>query len=283
MTHYPSLHTFSFYKTSLLGVTLILASIPFLAFPIQVLMFFMVNGHFFGALYSIWKSKKFTLLYGISLCLIAIFSFILGFKILPVTVLIFTAHILFFIHFFYDEYFLQGESPSFSNLISICTPSILYAIFLINDFYKFDMAFSEFVLLAAAFLLLELIYTKTFSWFLIYTKFLTVFLLYAIAIGESVFFVSRAFLLFHYLFWFVYPVYKLRAAKPSSALNLGVIVAVLTFVTGTVFLTKIFLIDGTITQVSIQYFQVLSMIHILTTAPFGYLFGLQKPLPYARA
>lgn len=83
--------------------------------------------------------------------------------------------------------------------------------------------------------------------------------------------------MFHYFFWFVYPVYKLHKYKRSERDGFIMLLVILL---GTSFYLAITNshFSPEILQVGIKTFLVATIVHILSTAPFAGALGLKQPL-----
>ncbi len=203
-----------------------------------------------------------------------------AFKVASFKVVVFVGSLLFTFHFLFDEFELQEEKKNLHNILSSVNPAILVILFLLNDFLSLGISFNIFAIIAGSLFLVEILLFKEVNWFFIQTKILTLFVLTAIYIGKATTFVFSIFLLAHYFFWFIYPVYKLHKYKREE--RDGFIMALILLVMSSLFIysSRIWTEVDDLGEIATRGFYVASTIHILTTAPFAYYFGLARPKKY---
>ncbi len=279
--HLPR-NNFSFFK--IISGTLFLflaASFPLLAGLSFLGALAVGRAHSLGAWLGMWRAGKFTPKYIVWMILLTLVVSFWGFTLVSFTVLSFVTFVLFTLHFIFDEFELQEEKRSFVNILSSLNPTILVLLFLVTDFLKLWhlVGFSFFISLALMLLAVEMINLKEINWFFVQTKVLTLYILYAIFAGISSSAVLGVFLMFHYFFWFIYPVYKLHKYKREE--RDGFIMILLILVSSSVYfaVTRFSYVDEVFNLV-VKAFLVGTIIHVLSTAPFAYLFGLPKSKSY---
>lgn len=257
-----------------------------LVLPPSIIFMFMVfvaipigRSHSLGAWLGMWRAGKLSWVFVFYIIFVLISIYILFFKIIPTGTAVFISQLLFIVHFIFDEFELQEEKKILSSVFLSFTPAILSIIFITQGFFGIKTDFSLFFLIALMLFTIELLFLKEINWFFVDTKVLSFFVLAAIYLGKTPHFIFITFLAFHYFFWFIYPVYKLHKYKREE--RDGFIMALLIIVFSSIFLysgTPFVLSSNNLTFLKIFY--AASTVHILTTAPFAYLFGFPRPKKY---
>jgi hypothetical protein len=271
------LDTFSFFKF-IISFFILLFALLFPVVGIITLVILIVGrAHTLGAWMAMWRAGKLTWEYLFWVVVImAAFSY-WGFAVASLEVFGFVAYALFAIHFMFDEFDLQEEKRTHGNILSSLTPFFLTIILLISQFTSTVVPMVILVSIAFAAAVIELLFVKEINWFFFHTKVLTIFILGAASASLSAAFILNVFLLSHYLFWFIYPVYKLhkykREERDSFIMMLLIIVGLSIFI----YSSKIWGGEENI-ELTQRSFYLASIVHVLLTAPFGYLFGLPRPI-----
>ena len=193
-------------------------------------------------------------------------------------------YLLFSFHFLYDEFVLQQEERILSNLFSALAPFGLITLYLLSEFFNLHTAFGTFLLIGATALVLEALYVREVNWFIIQTKLLSIFILSSIYLRISPYSVVNVFIISHYFFWFIYPVYKLHKYKPSERDGLIIvllILAVSSLYSSTTSVTAVNQLGSL--DIFTRLFFTGTIIHIFTTAPFAYFMGMPKSVPLPSA
>jgi hypothetical protein len=276
-------NSFSFFKivvgTSFFLVVACFNQIAALAFISATLV---GRAHSLGAWLAMWRAKKLTLKYVAWMLFLALVISFWGTQIVPLVTLAFVTHILFTFHFIFDEFDLQEESRSTHNLVSSINPALIIILCLCRDYFNLTsvLNFNFFIILAATLLVIELIYVQEINWFFVQTKVLTLFALLTIYVGVKGSVLLGVFLIFHYFFWFIYPVYKLHKYKREE--RDGLIFILLLIVSSNFYISGNSEILGeTFFDLALRVFYIGTIVHIFSTAPFGYFFGLERPKVYA--
>ncbi len=235
------------------------------------------KAHLLGAWLAMWRSNKLNWRYAIWMTILIICISFWGITSDPSMHLLGLVTYLFFtFHFFFDEFDLQETTRTLSNVIVSISPAFIVLLLLLNDFLALGIHNITFYSIALVFLFIEFIYVREITWFIIHMKFLLVFVLTAIYFGIPANIILNTFLVFHYLFWFIYPVYKLHKYKRED--RDGLIIILLLLVATSVYFAPAIKSYGVETlNLAQRIFLVGTIVHVLSTAPFGYLFGLPKP------
>lgn len=271
------LRTFSVSKIILGSIFLLFCILFPKSYPYILLGIFLSGiAHMLGAWISMWKAKKLNWKYITWMIFLMFFVGFVGFKLDP-KLFIFIGNMLFAFHFLYDEFDLQEELRSSSNLIAVINPTILIVISLCKDFFSLHWFTFNYLIIFALFIsIIEYIFfIKKVNLFFIHTKILAFFVLLALFLGHNSIYIMSVFLLYHYIFWFIYPVYKLHLYKRDERDGL---IMILLLITAAYFYSVITAEPSTLNvlkPITITFYG--TIIHILSTAPFGYLFGLPRP------
>ena len=272
--------TFSFFKFASGTIFLIIA----LFSPLVAIYSFFValtvgRAHGLGAWLAMWRAGKLNWKYVSWMTVIILMTSFWGLKLVSSTTLLFVTYFFFAIHFFFDEFDLQEETRTMRNILSGISPLLLVCLFLIQGFLGIHIPLPVFVAIAMTFVALEMIHLQEVNWFFLHTKILAAFILASMYLGSSAKNILDIFLVFHYFFWFAYPVYKLHKYKPAERDGF-IMMLVLLIGAGIYFATTRSSYGPDVLQFSIRIFMVGTLIHIFSTAPFGYMFGLPKPKAY---
>ncbi len=274
--HLPT-NNFAFFKTVSGSAFLATA----LAFPILATYSFIIalavgKAHILGAWFAMWRSGKLNWKYVSWMCVLSVIVAFSGLKLIPsLLVLGFITQIFFSFHFLFDEFDLGEEERTLPNVVSSFGPSVLMFLALSKEFFQLNINIDIFLVIAAVFLAIEFLYTKKVTWFFVHTKALTLFVLLALFTGMSATSVLHIFLIFHYFFWFIYPVYKIHKYKPEE--RDGFIMILIMIVSTSVYFAVTRNSYGEeVYSLAVRAFYIGTIVHILSTAPFGYLFGLPQ-------
>jgi hypothetical protein len=239
--------------------------------------------HTVGAWIGMWKAGKLTKKYVAWMFVLTLLVSYWGTTMVSLPLLALIANLMFLFHFLFDEYDIQEESRNKLNLISGMTPGVLGSIFLLSDYFNFkDVFFFEiYGIIFIAFLLIELLYVKQIGWFFVQSKIFSMFILFAIFTEMKSGVAFLIFLIYHYIFWFIYPVYKLHKYKREERDGFIFILLLMSlllmsfsmFYYGSVGILE----NKDMFEIAVKIFLIGTIVHILATAPFGYWFGLPRP------
>ncbi len=272
------LKSFAFFKagTGLLFLASV-ATLPVSASALYLLAIALGKTHLIGAWFAMWRAGKLTKIYIAWMLFFSVFFSYIAATVVPLLLLAFLTNLLFLFHFLFDEFDLQEEERNKINLLSGVVPGVLGAIFLFSDYFKLQsvVVFEIYLIIFAAFLLIEMIYVRHIGWFFIQSKILSIFLLFAVftEIKSGVAFLI--FIIYHYIFWFIYPAYKLHKYKREE--RDGFIFIMLLLIAGNFYYGAAGIMDNqAMFEIAVKAFLVGTIVHILSTAPFGYFFGLKR-------
>lgn len=242
------------------------------------------RAHSLGAWLAMWRSKKLNLRYVSWMVFLSLVVSFWGVSMVSFLTLAFITHLLFTFHFVFDEFELQEEKRDVGNVLASVSPVVLVVLFLIKDFFQLEaiLNMNIFIVIAVVLFAIELIFLKEINWFFVQTKILTLFVLFSLFMGMRSGAVLGVFLIFHYFFWFIYPVYKLHKYQREERDGL-VMILVLVMVVSASFhvFTNHQIFSGELLDLALEAFYIGTIVHILSTAPFGYFFGLPKPKIYS--
>ena len=271
-------NSFSFFKTVTgSGFLLFVLFFPVAALVSSLVALLVGKTHALGAWFSMWRSSRLSWRYVWSAFFLMIIVSYLGFQVLEFKTLLFVTNLLFAFNFIFDEFVLGEESGGdISTILSGLNSFFLLTLILLRDNYIPDLSIMTLFAFSGMVLLLELIYLKEINWFFIQGKVLLafVFISYLFVIDSR--YILGVLLMFHYFFWFAYPVYKLHKYKRSERDGFIMLLIILL---GTSFYLAITnsRFSPDVLQVGIQTFLVATIVHILSTAPFAGLLGLKPP------
>ncbi len=236
------------------------------------------KAHALGAWFSMYLSNKLNYRYVLSMILIAILFAILFFGFIDsVSSVFFVAQIFFIFHFFFDEFDLQEEKRTTTKVFLVSVPTMLLLFFLIIDFFNINFIYN-FEIFFVSLVMFSIIsfFIKEINWFFTHVVILYLFIFFSLVYVHSASSILILFAVYHYFFWFVYPINKLyknkKIEKLDSLINFLLIVLVF-FLFFEIF--NVYLSDDAI-DFTMRLFSLGTVIHVLSTAPFGYLFGLPK-------
>lgn len=269
-------NSFSTFKI-ISGSVFLLVSILFYKVSSYALIAALLVGrtHSLGAWLSMWRAKKLTIKYILWMILLSVIVSYWGVTLVSLLTLAFITHLLFTFHFIFDEFELQEERRNLNNLISSICPTVVIVLFLVRDFFNLtSLNVSFFISIVFVLLALELIYIKEINWFFIQTKILTLFALAGMILGTPARVLLGVLLIFHYFFWFIYPVYKLHKYNKKEERDGLVMILLLMTSTGLYFSMAGENFGERFQELATKAFYIGTIIHILSTAPFGTFFGL---------
>jgi hypothetical protein len=249
--------------------------------PLTSLIIFAVlalgRAHSIGAWLGMWRAGKLTLTYVVYTSAIIVLIAFLGFKVLSFNLLVLVSSLLFTFHFFFDELENSQEKNNLASYIASLTPGILGGLFFIDSFFKLNISIIWLLVIFVVGLFFEMNIHKKISWHFFQMKMISFFIICSFLIDKNSTFLLSVFLMYHYIFWFIYPVYKLHKYKREE--RDGFIIILFLIVASSLFIysTKIWGGGDQITENFIRGFHVASLVHVLVTAPFAYYFGLARP------
>lgn len=284
MEHNLNIRTFGFFKiiTGFLILSTFFVAREFMMILSIFLPVTIGKAHSLGAWMGMWRAGMLNKLYIFSMVLLTICITYLGIFVFPLWFLTLITSALFLIHFILDEYELQGESFGRRAIflpISFLTISIL-ALLVRNEFL--NVPFWFYLVCYLVFSVAHYFFNRKITWNQINLNLVNIFLLIFIYRGVDPYYFVGMILLWHYFFWFIYPVYKLHKYKREE--RDGFIFILILIILSSVFLAfKNNLLTPEVKEYSIRYFDVITIVHILGTTPFGHLFGLPKKKKYANS
>lgn len=269
---------FSFFKVS----TGFLFLFFVILFPIIATYSFKValvvgTAHVLGTWMAMWRAGKLNWKYVCWMFTLSIMVSFWGLKLVPANSAILgtVTYIIFFFHLVYDEFDLQEEKRTIDNIISSIVPLTSLVMLFFRDFFGTYFNFSIFLGVIVMLLLMELIYIDEINWFFVQTKILTLFVVISIFLKFDVRLVFSILLIIHYFFWFIYPIYKLHKYKREE--RDGFIMMLLLVISISFYFVIIISSSSVdVADVITKSFFITTIIHVLSTSPFGYLFGLPK-------
>jgi hypothetical protein len=281
MTSYSEYKNFSFFKLAigvlLLSLSLIYKNQLFILIPL--ISFSVAKAHSLGAWIAMWRAGKMNWKYTVSVCLILLTTFYLSFNLLNIEQITAIAFVLFALHFVFDEFELQQAKSS--NFVYWVAPGIILiqlCSYTMEPFINTTFPTTYYLTLSLIALLADVsVLSKyKYDWFLINNKFISVFIAYLIINRVEVLYVFSVIILYHYIFWFIYPIYKLHKHKPEERDGFIMILIIIVLTSIYFSFTKSEQNPQTY-EYALRYFSTLTIVHILTTAPFGYYLGLPRP------
>lgn len=278
---------FSFFKV-VLGFFILAAAVIFpIVRYISIIVIIIGKAHSLGAWIAMWRAGKFNwpfVLWGIFVAVAVSFW---AFKLVSLPTLALISFSLFAFHFIFDEFDLQGQEKTFTNVLSSFSPFVLAILYLFQQSFNLPISMNDFFIIAAVLFVVEAFYVEEINWFVVRTKMLALFILLSIYIGLSSTSVMFVFLIDHYLFWLVYPIYRLhtynRKERDGFIMMLLIIMVLSVFIFSGGVPWTASPTGATLAEyvVVTRVFFISSIAHILTTPPFSYLFGVSKPRKYA--
>lgn len=240
----------------------------------------MGKAHSLGAWLAMWRANKLNWKFLAYILLVIFFVPLISFKYFSFDALVCFASLLFLFHFLYDEFDFQGERRGVRTIFFSASPAVIITLFVMSSFYHIVIPFLFFVTIFLVLFVVECLLLRELNWFFVQTKIISIFALVSIYHEKSVAFVFSILLIFHYLYWFIYPVYNLHKYKRSE--RDGLIMILLLVVASSVFIysTKIWGEPSDLNEMVFRGFYIASIVHIFTTAPFAYYFGFPRPKKY---
>ncbi len=247
--------------------------------PVAALMVFIVlalgRAHSVGAWFGMWRSQRLTIKYLFSSALIMAVVGYWGFKMAPLHVLIFVSTVIFIFHFFFDEADFYKKEKLEGSLFSSAVPFLLITVYLFSSFLHLPIPPYYYYVAACVVFLYEIIKMKAFTWHFIQTKIVTIFILVCIGTQKGADFVSMAFLMYHYVFWFIYPVYQLHKHKPDERDGFIAILLLMVISSVLVYSGRTWDVSASLSEIVLRSFYIASTVHVFTTAPFATFLGLK--------
>lgn len=269
--------SFSFYKT-LFGSLFLVFSLfsPTVAAFSFLLALVVGRAHSIGAWVAMWRSSRLSWRYVLSMFVLMVAVSYVGFQVWDFKTLSFFTYLLFAFHFIFDEFTVSGEESdtSAASFLSSVNALALLSFFLLRDFYFPEIPLAVVFIFCGMLLLIEIFYTKEVGWFFIQNKVLLFFIISSYLLNFKAGAILAVLLIFHYLFWFAYPVYKLHKYKREERDGF---VMLLIIIVGTSFyfaVTKSSF-SPIVLELATKSFLIGTIVHILSTAPFAPLFGLK--------
>ena len=274
------LRKFSFFKV-VAGSFFLLATIfsPLAGF-VSIVAYIVGRTHALGAWFAMWRAGKLNWKYVVWLSMFTLIVSYYGVYVLSLDTLSFITSLLFIVHFFFDEFDLQEQERNMISIFSATVPFFLLVAYRSIDFFNITSFAFYLTSLAIVFTAIEVVFIKEINWFFIHTKILTAFILLCIYLHLGSEVISSTFLLFHYFFWFIYPVYNLHRYKREERDGLIMILILLMSTTLYYSYTESLSNDRAV-EAARRGFLVGTIIHILGTAPFAYAIGLSRKNKYS--
>lgn len=267
---------FSFFKF-LSGTLILLTALifPFFTAYSYIIPLMVGRAHTLGAWLGMWRAGKLNWIYVTWMIALTVSISYWGLALSTIATLTFVTNLFFTFHFLFDEFYLQEEQHTLGNVLSMLSPFVLLYIFLIGGFFASPIPFALYLAIAGTFLVVEMIYLEEMNWFFFHSKILTLFVLISIYLGKPSWNIIGILLIFHYFFWFIYPVHRLHKSRPEE--RNGFIMILLLLVGTSIYFSFTRSSYGPeILEVTLRTFLIGTLIHILGTAPFGYFFGLPR-------
>lgn len=237
------------------------------------------KAHALGAWVAMWRAGKLNVEYVLYVTLFIVYFTYLGLFQLTFLELSLLATILFIIHFVYDEYDLQEEKRINQTVVLVVPTAVLIIMYYLEGLGLASITSSFFYIFFMLSSLLEIYFYRKINWFYLNLKVIQVFLLFFFYFNLDTKLYLNTILSWHYLFWFVFPVYKLHKHNREDRDNLIILLLIL-ILTSIFYMLNIGLLNEEMQDFFGRYFSIVTIVHILSTAPFGYFFGLPKPKYY---
>lgn len=264
---------FRWWKTTLLSLVLFVSLFMRDLAYIPWIILIVGKAHSLGAWMSMWRADKLNWKFFSYICIVTATVSFWAIKLTSLWTLSLIAYSLFAVHFLYDEFNLTKDSKPRTSygLISI---GLLIPVFL-TSFFKLNLPatipFGIFIVGT----IMEIFTKKGQDQTYINSKLIQIFILIASTMNYGVYFIMNTFLIFHYLFWFIYPVQKLHLNNPKERDGLIMMLALIMLSSVFIYSVRIWGIPEPY-EVGLRIFFIATISHILTTAPFAYYFGLSK-------
>lgn len=273
--HLPT-NNFSFFKILVGGVLLLASAIyPMSAFA-GIAILAVGQAHSIGAWLGMWRAGKlnYRLSLWIATCIIGVSYW--GMNVVEYKTLWLVGAVLFVFHFLFDELELQQVQRTLATSISGVAPFLLISVYAVYDYFEMAMPMQYVLACILAVVVFELFIIKEINWYFVQSKILIAYTLYLFDYGVQVHYILAMILLYHYIFWFIYPVYKLHKYKREDRDGMIIVLLVITLSSIFVYSSKVWGISESADELTMRAFSIASLVHVLTTAPFAYMFGLKR-------
>jgi hypothetical protein len=235
--------------------------------------------HGIGAWVGMWRAGKLTYTYVAWMLGISIAISYWGLAVAPYIALTLITYLFFSFHYFFDEFELQNRIHALQSAAQSGAPFALMCLYLFDHYWNLSIPPLTYVGIVMIFLAFELIFTKVYNWYFVQMKITTLFILACVYFGITANYTLNIFLLSHYIFWFIYPVYNLNKYKPEERDSF--IMIMLLLIATSFYYVYLFnsakVAHAFNEEFLARSFMCGTLVHIFSTAPFGYLFGLPKP------
>lgn len=283
MWYYVSMRTqlacnnFSAFKV-LSGIFVLFFGLAFPATTVVTLMILAIGkAHSVGAYLGMWRAGKLNIKLITWITFITALVSYLGVKVADYHTLWLVSVLLFVFHFIYDEIDLQQESFTSINIFLSLTPFALLSYHVVSDFLSSNYNLQLLIILFAGVSFLEFFLIKEINWLYIQTKTISIFSLFAMYLGLGAEYAVSITLLYHYLYWFIFPAYKLHKYNRKERDGFIMMLFIIALTSVFIYSTRVWAIADVQDEIAMRSFFIASSIHVLTTAPFAYFFGLAKP------
>lgn len=268
---------FPFFKVVLSFIYLLWAVFLPVGWFISIILIFFSKIHTLGAFMAMWRAKRLTWVYVFWMSILFVIISYLGVNVLSIYTMSLVTFAMFAFHFIYDEYELQEEKRTYENVILMLCPLVLMYMVLFQDYFPVKIDFTVFLLTTLFFLVLEALYIRKINWIFISSKVLVLFFLATAYFGYSYTYIYYNVLMIHYFFWLAFPIYKLNKYVPEERDDFIMMFVLLVMMSAFVYSTAIWPKGADAPPEILQRtFYIASIVHFLSTAPFGYFFGLRK-------
>jgi len=279
MTFSLDIKSFAFFKV-VFGTVFLLIAVIFrepLALIFTIIPLVVGKAHTMGAWLAMWKSNKLNWKYVSFVTFYVAFFFWFGLIFLSLNWLIIITYTLFAFHFLFDEFDLQEQKRSLFYFITPIFIFVQLVLYMFTSYYPQNISFNFYLALSIIPLLVEFLYLKEINWFYINIKILSLFVLYCVYFNVDSIYLFSTILMFHYMFWFIYPVYKVHKYKREDRDGFIMILIILILTSIYFAASKNYQPQSETYEYAVRYFSIFTIIHILATAPFGYWIGLPRP------
>lgn len=271
-----NMNLFNLYKT-LAIVTLFMSVLlyPQVSIPLFVVAMVFARAHAFGAWFSMWRAKRINWMYVIG---VFVMTFILSYAVMRLgsyELWIYITSVLFFAHYFIDEYIFQNKKIIKGNVLFGFIPFVtVVLLFTVN---LFQVNISYWAIAAIDVLLLGLLFiqskkiSKEFLICLLYTSFFWATSL----IHMQMLHIFGILLVIHYGAWFVYPVLKLHIYRRDER-DEFIMMIILILSTSIYYTVTANEYSAVLFELGVKWFLIFTLVHVLSSAPFGYIIGLKK-------
>ena len=252
--------------------------------PVLSLVFFIVialgKSHSMGAWLGMWRAKKmnwrlFSWILFVTICVSYWGTQLASFKTVALV-----SSFFFLFHYLFDEMIFHSKKDTNSthSFFSGLVPFFLVSLFLFSDFLGIKIQTELYISLFLFFLACEILFSKI-SWFFFETKIISLFLIFSIFFDKGTTFVFIILLFSHYFFWLILPIYKLHLYKPEERDSFAIIILLISITSVFIYSSRVWgaPLVAPAESFLVRGFYIASLVHVLTTAPFAYLFGLRRP------